>query len=298
MILRVLGGFLMALADSVPGVSGGTIAFLMGIYDEFITSLNNIVSRDREKRMAAIRFLIKLGLGWVVGMASASLVIKAVFEKNIYEISSMFIGFILVAMPIIIIEEKEEFAGKYKNIVFAVLGAALVAAVTYLSGHMSGDGIDLAWGEFSAGTGILLFICAMCAISAMVLPGISGSTLMLVFGLYQAIMTAISGTVKLQLKYVPALIIFGLGCVAGICSVVKGLKYLLAKHRSAMMYFIIGMMTGSFYAIIMGPTSLKDNPREALSFDTFSILFFAIGCMVIVGLQMLKSVFNKREQKS
>ncbi len=278
----------MALADSVPGVSGGTIAFLMGIYDEFITSLNNIVSRDREKRMAAIRFLIKLGLGWVVGMASASLVIKAVFEKNIYEISSMFIGFILVAMPIIIIEEKEEFAGKYKNIVFAVLGAALVAAVTYLSGHMSGDGIDLAWGEFSAGTGILLFICAMCAISAMVLPGISGSTLMLVFGLYQAIMTAISGTVKL----------FGLGCVAGICSVVKGLKYLLAKHRSAMMYFIIGMMTGSFYAIIMGPTSLKDNPREALSFDTFSILFFAIGCMVIVGLQMLKSVFNKREQKS
>ena len=251
---------------------------------------------DKEKRTAAIKFLIKLGLGWVVGMASASLVIKAVFEKNIYEISSMFIGFIIVAMPMIIIEEKKEFIGKYKNIIFSILGAALVAVITYLSGHISGDGADLAWGELSFGTGILLFICAMCAISAMVLPGISGSTLMLVFGLYQAIMTAISGTVKLQFEYVPALIIFALGCVTGICSVVKGLKYLLSKHRSAMMYFIIGMMIGSLYAIVMGPTSLKDNPREALSFDTFSILFFVIGCAVIVGLQFLKAVLNKKEQ--
>lgn len=61
MLIRVLGGFLMALADSVPGVSGGTIAFLMGIYDEFIGSLNNIVSKDKEKRKAAVLFLVKLG---------------------------------------------------------------------------------------------------------------------------------------------------------------------------------------------------------------------------------------------
>ncbi len=296
MFIRVLGGFLMALADSVPGVSGGTIAFLMGIYDEFISSLNNIVSKDKEKRMAANKFLIKLGSGWIVGMAMAALVIKAVFEKNIYEISSMFIGFILVAMPMIIMEEKQEFIGKYKNIIFAVFGAVLVIGITYLSGHVTGEGVDLAFGEFSFGTGIFLFICAMCAISAMVLPGISGSTLMLVFGLYQAIMTAISGMIKLDFKYFPALCIFGLGCIAGICSVVKGLKYLLSKHRSAMMYFIIGMMVGSFYAIVMGPTSLKENPKPALSFETFNILFFVIGCAVIVGLQALKHVFNKKEQ--
>ena len=83
MFIKILGGFLMALADSVPGVSGGTVAFIIGIYDEFITSLNNIVSRDKQKRMAAIKFLITMGSGWIVGMAIASLVIKAVFEKNI-----------------------------------------------------------------------------------------------------------------------------------------------------------------------------------------------------------------------
>lgn len=296
MILRVLGGFLMALADSVPGVSGGTIAFLLGIYDEFINSLNNVLSKDVEKRNKAIKFLIKLGTGWIVGMAMASLVIKAVFEKNIYEISSMFIGFILVAMPMIIIEEKKEFIGKYKNIIFTVFGAALVCTITYLSSHVTGEGTDLAFGQFSIMTGVYLFVCAMCAISAMILPGISGSTLMLVFGLYQAIMTAVSGLVKLQLEYLPAIIIFGFGCLAGICSVVKGLKYLLSNHRSAIMYFIIGMMVGSFYAIIMGPTSLKENPREALSLDTFNILFFAIGCLVIVGLQVLKATLGKSKK--
>ena len=69
MIMKILGGFLMALADSVPGVSGGTIAFILGLYDDFINSLNNIVSKDKEKRKAAFLFLLKLGSGWIVGMA-------------------------------------------------------------------------------------------------------------------------------------------------------------------------------------------------------------------------------------
>lgn len=115
---------------------------------------------------------------------------------------------------------------------------------------------------------------------------------MLVFGIYQAIMSAISGFLHLQFTYVPALFIFGLGIIAGVLTVVKGLKYLLEKHRSAIMYVIIGMMLGSFYAIIMGPTSLKENPQPALSFETFNIWFFIIGGIVILGIQGLKKIFN------
>ena len=294
MLIKFIGGFLMALADSVPGVSGGTIAFLMGLYDDFIGSLNNIVSRDKEKRKNAILFLVKLGSGWIIGMALAAIVIKAVFEKHIYSISSLFIGFIVFAIPLIIMEEKDSFKGKYKNSVFAIFGIALVVAVTYLSTNVAGIN-DLAWGNFSFTSGIFLFVGAMCAISAMVLPGISGSTILLVFGLYQAVMSAISGFLHMEFKYIPALCIFGFGIIAGILTVVKGLKFLLDKHRSAIMYTIIGMMIGSFYAIVMGPTSLKDNPRPALSFETFDIVFFIIGAIVIIGIQALKKIFNKKE---
>lgn len=291
MLIKIIGGFLMALADSVPGVSGGTIAFLMGLYDDFINSLNNFVSKDREKRRKAIIFLLKLGSGWIVGMALAAIVIKAVFEKHIYPISSLFMGFIVFAIPIIISEEKESFKGKYQNIIFAIFGIAVVVLVTYLSANVKGIN-DLSMSNLTFGNGVFLFVGAMCAISAMVLPGISGSTIMLVFGIYQAVMSAISGFFHFELTYVPALFVFGMGIIAGVLTVVKGLKFLLEKHRSAIMYTIIGMMIGSFYAIIMGPTSLKDNPQPALSFDTFNIWFFIIGGIVILGIQGLKKVFG------
>lgn len=295
MILRILGGFLMALADSVPGVSGGTVAFLLGIYDEFINSLNDIISKDGEKRKKALFFLIKLGSGWVVGMMAAALVIKAVFEAHIYAISSLFIGFVLMAIPLILKEEKASFKGYYGKIIYLLLGILLVVAVTYFSKHSFGGNISLQWGSMTPFAAVYIFVCAMCAISAMVLPGISGSTLLLVFGIYQAVMTAISEFIKLDFSYFVGLCIFGFGVLTGIFTIVKVLRNALQKHRPAVMYFIIGMMLGSFYAIIMGPESLKDNPQPAMTLSTFRPLFFVIGGVIIFGLQVLKDMFARCE---
>ena len=293
MLLVVLGGFLMALADSVPGVSGGTIAFLMGIYDDFINSLNDIASRDKEKRIKAFKFLIKLGLGWITGFCSAVLVITAVFEKNIYEISSLFLGFVLFAIPLIFVEEKKAFKGKYYNAVWALVGAGIVVAITYFSG--GANNISLAWGGFDVVGGILLFVGAMFAISAMVLPGISGSTILLVFGVYQPVMDAIHGFLNMEFKYVVGLSIFGFGMIAGVFTTIKGLKVALEKARTATLYTIVGMMLGSLYSIVMGPTNL-DTPKAALNMDTFNVVFFIIGGAVIFGLQALKHVFAKKEE--
>lgn len=295
MFLVILGGFLMALADSVPGVSGGTIAFLMGIYDDFINSLNDIASRDKEKRIKAFKFLIKLGIGWITGFCSAVLVITAVFEKNIYEISSLFLGFVLFAIPLIFVEEKKAFKGKYYNAVWALVGAGIVVAITYFSG--GANNISLAWGGFDVVGGILLFVGAMFAISAMVLPGISGSTILLVFGIYQPVMDAIDGFLHMEFKYVVGLCIFGFGMITGVFTTIKGLKVALDKARTATLYAIVGMMLGSLYSIVMGPTSL-DTPKAALSPDTFSVVFFLIGGAVILGLQVLKHVFAKKEESN
>lgn len=287
----------MALADSVPGVSGGTIAFILGLYDDFINSLNNILSKDKEKRKTAFLFLVKLGIGWVIGMASAAMVITSIFESHIYQISSLFIGFILFAIPLIIMEEKESFRGKYQNIVFALLGILLVVGITYFSKHAFLKGtVDLHMSELNFGLCVYLFVSAMCAISAMVLPGISGSTIMLVFGIYQPIMIAIKGFLTMDFTYIPALFIFGCGVLTGIFTIVKALRYGLEKHRSAIMYFIIGMMLGSFYAIVMGPTAIS-TPTDPLSWNSFRFLFFLAGGIIILGLQALKYVFEKKKKE-
>lgn len=131
-IINVIQGFSMALADSVPGVSGGTIAFVLGFYDKFINSLNALISKNGDKK-DAIKFLIKLGIGWLIGMASASLILSNLFETHIYQISSLFIGFIIFAIPLIIKEEKENLKGKYKWLIFTVIGITIVSVITYLN---------------------------------------------------------------------------------------------------------------------------------------------------------------------
>ena len=286
-------GFCMALADSVPGVSGGTVAFILGFYDKFINSLNNIISGSKEERIDAIKFLAKLLAGWAVGMILAVLFLSSAFESHIYAVSSLFLGFIIFAIPVIIKEEKESLVGKYKYLIFTVIGIVIVAAITYFN-PISGSGTNVDVNSLNFGLIVYIFVCAMIAISAMVLPGISGSTLLLIFGLYIPIINAIKEFLHLNLNYLPVLIIFGLGVITGILLVIKLIKMALEKFRPQPIYLIIGLMIGSLYAIVMGPTTLEV-PQDPMSIGTFSIIFFAIGGAIIFGLQKLKDVLEKKE---
>lgn len=289
-LVNFFNGFMMALADSVPGVSGGTIAFLLGFYDKFINSLNYLMSKNKNHRISGIRFIIKLGIGWAIGMIASILVITSVFETHIYKVSSLFIGFILLSIPIVIIEEKEVLKGKYLNIIFTIVGAALVLLISYFN---STSITSMSLTNLNVGTIIYIFLVGMIAISAMILPGISGSTLLLIFGLYLPIINGIRDVLHFNLSSFWGLLVFGLGAITGIFSIIKLLKKALQKFRTQTVYTIIGLMLGSIYSIIMGPTTL-DNPVSALNFSNFSFLFFIIGGLFVLGLQKFKSINEKK----
>ena len=291
-IINFIRGFCMALADSVPGVSGGTVAFVLGFYDKFIGSLDAVVAGKKEEKIEGLKFLIKIGIGWVVGMLLSMLFIGSIFESQIYKISSLFIGFIIFAIPIIVIEEKASIVGKYKNIIFALIGIAIVVGITYFNPATKG-GVDVSINTLSIGLGAYVFIAGMIAISAMVLPGISGSTLLLIFGLYLPIVSAIKEVLTFNFEYLPILIIFGLGVITGIFVTIRGVKFVLTNFRSQTIYTILGLMIGSLYAVVMGPASLKV-PQSPMNIHTFSIIFFVIGGALILVLQKLKSYFDKK----
>lgn len=291
-LINGIRGLCMALADSVPGVSGGTIAFILGFYDKFINSLNNIVFGKKKEKKEAIIFLLKLGIGWIIGMVLAVLVLTNLFQNQIYKVSSVFIGFIIFSIPLIIKEEKNSLKGKYKNLVFTVLGIIIVSLITYFN-PVSGEESIVDISNLNIGLCLYIFLAGMIAISAMVLPGISGSTLLLIFGLYIPIINSIKELMHFNFKYLPALIIFGLGVITGIALVIKLIKIALEKYRSQTIYCIIGLMIGSVYAIIMGPTTLEI-PKSPMTFATFSILYFIIGGIVILGLEKLKSLLQKK----
>ena len=275
----------MALADSVPGVSGGTIAFLLGFYDQFISSIDDLIRGSLEKKKEALFFLIKLGIGWACGMILAVLILTSVFESHIYAISSMFIGFILFAIPIVVKEEKETLLSHTGSAFFVVIGAAVVCAITYFNPISGGSSMNLE--HLNVQLGIYVFAAGAVAISAMVLPGISGSTLLLIMGIYLPVINAIKDILHFDFSAFPTVFIFGCGVLIGIFSVVKIIRRALERFRAQTIYLIVGLMLGSIYAVIKGPETL-DVPQAAMSFGTFQILFFLIGGLVIVGMQMLK----------
>ncbi len=293
-IVNAFYGFAMALADSVPGVSGGTVAFLLGFYDKFINSLNSLISKNKQNRKYGIKFLVKLGIGWIIGMISSILILTSVFERHIYEVSSLFLGFIILSIPVIVIEEKENLKGKYLNIIFTIIGILLVILITYLNNNTV-NSVDIT--HLTIGSSLYIFLVGAIAISAMVLPGISGSTLLLIFGLYIPIINGIKSLLHFDFSSFLALFIFGLGVLVGIFSIIKLLKKALEKFRSQTIYTIIGLMLGSIYSIFMGPTTL-DIPQPAMTFATLSKLFFIIGGLIVFGMQYTKRVLEKKKNKN
>lgn len=295
MLKEGIHGFCMALVDSVPGVSGGTVAFIMGFYDRFIGAIHNLAFGKMKEKKSALGYLVKLGIGWAAGMVLAVLALSALFESRIYIVSSLFMGFIAGSIPLIVKEERDSFRKVGKGIWFGLLGIALVVGITWLNGRIGGSTMDLS--QFSAGLGIKLFLIGMIAISAMFLPGISGSTLLLIFGAYIPVISAVRGLMGLDFSYLPCLMFFGFGVLAGAVTVVKAIKVCLERFRPQAVYMILGMMIGSFYAIVQGPATLEI-PKAAMDLGNFQIVPCLIGVALVAGMQMMKERGEKHGNRN
>lgn len=279
-----LHGFCMALADSVPGVSGGTVAFIMGFYDRFINALHDLFGRDNAVRRTALLYLLKLGAGWIVGMALCVSLLADLFASHIYFMSSLFLGLTVSSVPFVALAEKSALR-RWQFVPFGLLGAALVVSLTMLRANSGLLTVDMT--NIQALDAVYLFLAGAVAITAMVLPGISVSSILLIAGVYLPVIQAIRQLLHLDLRVVPGLMALGLGVIAGVALSIRAIRTALQKYRSAMIWFILGLMLGSLYAIAMGPASLQ-TPQPPLSAATFRPLAFLLGVGLLVGLELLR----------
>ena len=285
MILTAIHGFCMALADSVPGVSGGTIAFILGFYDRFLNALHSLFGKDADARKSAIIYLLKLGLGWIFGMGACVLTLSRLFEAHIYFMSSLFLGLTLASFPFVLRAEKKSLRGQERYAPFALLGLLLVVLLTLLRANTVGVAIRFA----GAPVWMLgyIFLSGAVAITAMVLPGISSSTILLIAGVYLPAIQAIRAFLGFDFSVFPGLCALGLGVIAGVGLSIHAIRAALRKYRSQMVWLILGLMAGSLYAIVMGPAGL-DAPQPPVSFETFDLPGFALGVAILLGLELLR----------
>ncbi|MGX5789986.1 DUF368 domain-containing protein [Staphylococcus equorum] len=239
-------GFAMGTTDLVPGVSGGTIALLLGIYDEFIRSVSSLFSK---RFWESLKFLIPIGLGMVIAIGLLSKVINYLLNEHTVPTMFFFVGLIAGIVPYLLKTSQFKQTFNVKHYSLVALGIIIIVVITLLNNGDKHAGETL---ELSTGLFIKYFIAGACASSAMLLPGISGSFMLLVFGVYGTVMYALSEFISLNFNAIPVLISVGLGIIAGFLFASKIIQYLLTYHTYLAYALIIGFVVGSLYAVFPG----------------------------------------------
>lgn len=291
-ILIILTGLLMALADTMPGLSGGTICFIMGYYDKLLSSIKDLLNKD--KRRSALTFLIKIGVGWIVGLVIGVLVIEKLLATNPYMMISFFLGLVIISIPMTF-KSEVKYLKDYKNCYFAFIGAILVILIS-----SAGSGIDLNLGDsLPIWVYGYVFIVAVCAISAMLLPGISGSTILLIFGIYQLVLTNIKTLITdFNFQSFGFLLVFGLGVLFGAFFISKIISNAFKNHRSKVLYFIMGLLIGSIYAIYNSAPLIEGvdgNNFAPFTLDNLNIIALILGIFAIIGIEIIKNILNGKK---
>jgi putative membrane protein len=278
--LVFLTGFLMAAADSIPGVSGGTIAFIIGLYEELIESIKNLTKKD--KRLKAIKFIFQLGTGWIIGLIISVSILSEVMEDNIYFLASLFIGLVFASIPSTIKENSDIMKKNYFNVIFSILGFIVVVGIMLIGSSLVSLNINSLVGYDY----LYIMFVGFLAIGCMLLPGISGSSLFLIFGVYELIIISLHEFFNFNFEHILVLFSLGIGVLIGAYFSVKIISFLFKKYTGQIMYFIIGLMVGSILAVINGPTS---NGMEALNISNFSLIGGLVGVLLIYLLNFYKT---------
>lgn len=239
-------GLCMGAADIVPGVSGGTIALILGHYERLVTAISRVdghllgLVKRRQLSAAAeyldLRFLIALGAGIATGIVGLASLMHYLLEHQQAYTYAVFFGLILGSSWLVAARLGR---WRWSSVVLLLLGAVLAWQICRLTpGHR-----EL--------TVINAFLAATVAICAMILPGISGAFVLLLLGLYHPITELIKGLPRGEFSVQGLIIIvtFALGCAVGLLAFTRLLKWLLARHHDPTMACLVGLMLGSLYKI-------------------------------------------------
>ncbi|EMJ4886469.1 DUF368 domain-containing protein [Staphylococcus aureus] len=249
--INILKGFAMGTSDLVPGVSGGTIALLLGIYNQFIASISGIFSR---RFWPSFTFLIPIIIGMLLAMGSLSNLFNYLLSQHHIPTMFFFGGLIIGIVPYLLKISNYKTSFTTKHYMMFIAGIAILIVITLMNNGDKHAGETL---TLSTSLIIKYFIAGMCASSAMLLPGISGSFMLLVFGVYGTVMLAISEVVKLNFAGLPILLAVGFGVLAGFIISSKIIQYFLTHHKLMTFALIIGFVVGSLFAVFPGlPTNI------------------------------------------
>lgn len=238
----MLKGGAIGLAMIIPGVSGGTLAVLLGVYDKIIGSISNLFKDFK----ASFLFLLPILIGAVVAFAALYYPLKFALQYAPFPTIMLFAGFMLGSCPDMILGARKDGFKKF-DIASVLIPLAVVVGICFIPNMGNVDlSSAMPWHGY-----LVLIAMGVLASCALVVPGISGSMLLLIFGYYEPILGMISGLRTDFGHSLLVLAIFALGVIVGFFTIAKLMKLLLNKFHRSTMWAIVGFVIGSIPAVII-----------------------------------------------
>ena len=285
-LVLTLKGMAMGAADAVPGISGGTIALLLGIYEKLINTIGNInISLLKDLKSNGFtyfwqklngNFLLSLIIGIGISLITFVKITAYLFDKYPILIWSFFLGLVLATIYVIYKLIK---SWNYINIIFVII-ATLISF--YLTKINAIDNINISLSY--------ILICGIIAASAMIIPGISGALILVILGLYSTIINAVN-----NLEF-DKIITFTSGAIIGLLSFSKIIKWMFSKNSSLTYSILLGFVIGSLSKVWPWKSELGQNilPSSYIgeNYLFYSIILISIGFLLIFSLEKIQKLNN------
>ena len=249
-LFDLLKGMVIGIANIIPGVSGGTLAVTMGIYDKMINAVNTLF----KKFMKSVKILLPIGIGMGVGIIALSFIIEYCLGRYPLPTNCAFIGLIVGGLPVIAKKVKGEKPGVLGVILFIAFFALIVGMQLISGGDSESSGIEISLIEV-----FKLFGIGVIASATMIVPGVSVSMVLMILGYYQPIIETINSTITALkdlnmtgvLEGCAILLPFGIGVLVGIFAIAKLIAFLFENFEKLTYYAILGLISASPVAILL-----------------------------------------------
>ena len=270
-LVLAIKGFIIGIANIIPGVSGGTLAITLGLYERLISAISHFMTNLKDN----IKFIFPIAVGALLSVAILTNAISYALANFKFPTTLFFVGLIVGGLPLLYGKVSNQISSK--NILLLLITFSIVVIFTFLN---SGNNI-ISFTDMNIYDYITLFIVGMIAAATMVIPGISGSFVLMLLGYYEPIINTIKDFTHLNNLFsnICILLPFGIGVLVGIILIAKLIEYLLAKHEISTYFMIIGFILASIISIIV-EAGLTTN----ILFIISGVLLFMLGFVIAYKL--------------
>lgn len=268
-LLLILKGFILGIANIIPGVSGGTLAMTMGIYEDIIKSISSILKTPKK----SLKLLLYLGIGAALSILILSKLLNYTLTNYAFATTLFFIGLIVGGFPLLLKKAKG-----HKVSLGYLLSFLSTTSLVIILRLLQRTENTVSLNNISLFTMIILLLVGMLAASTMVIPGVSGSFVLMLIGFYKPILNTISNITKFNLLGHNLLILvpFGIGVLLGIVITAKLIEYLLKKYEIYTYYGIYGFILSSILVLILNVY----NKATGIPEEVVGILLVLLGTFI------------------